>query len=722
MPNTSQPINSDIRDRLSSISLPTMPQVLVKLMELCQSNDVDISELADLIAYDVALTTKILGRASSALYKRGNKQADLKQSIQIIGMDMIKVLCISESVYQVFDGFKQVDDSVLQGFWNHSVLTAISARLIAKGIGYPNIEEAYLAGLLHDVGRLALLSLESEEYVIEYFSHDDDFLCKLERRIFKLSHAEAGAWMIEQWNFDSFFSDSVLYHHEATTRLKNTHPLIRIVSLAELLTHHLLEKTPIPLEIICSLCGSDTFDQKEIEQDIIKRFKETLDVLGMDSDGIINQKEKATTSDANIALVSSKQTEKHRLSDQLRNYILASEVDNLFAKQNDSTDIFETVLCLACLLFDFKDAVIFIVDKNGHFLQGIPSGENRQYLADFSIPLDNSSSAISEAVLHKRLTFIDSENNQLQIIEEQLQRILGTQCLVCIPFSEKEKNLGVLVGGINPDQVVRLRQRSDFLLEFAVQATAALKTEANKKDSLNQQSVMPPSNEFREKTRRIVHEVNNPLSIIKNYLHILNIKIAKKELIGEEILILTEEIDRVSDLVNSLTRPESDINIGFSEINNTVNGIVKLFLDSGFVPPSIEIVVYNSDQECEVDCPVKTLKQILMNLIKNSVEAMQKGGKIEIDCKDFANLDGRKYIRLMIKDNGLGIKEEIMDKLFSSTQSTKDEIHRGLGLGIVYDLVSKNQGHISCRSHKEGTSFEILLPIHNASSKTKLKG
>ena len=93
---------------------------------------------------------------------------------------------------------------------------------------------------------------------------------------------------------------------------------------------------------------------------------------------------------------------------------------------------------------------------------------------------------------------------------------------------------------------------------------------------------------------------------------------------------------------------------------------------------------------------------------------MHEGGKIEISCIDYINLDGKKYAGLLVIDNGPGINDEIMNKIFSPAQSTKNDINRGLGLGIVYDLIIKIHGHISCRSNKKGTTFEILLPIPNA--------
>lgn len=100
---------SNIRNRLASVNLPTVPLVLVKFMDLCQSTESSLLDLSNLIACDVALTTKIMGRMNSSLYK-SNKKSNLMQAIQILGIDMIKLICISESVYQVFGDFKHINE------------------------------------------------------------------------------------------------------------------------------------------------------------------------------------------------------------------------------------------------------------------------------------------------------------------------------------------------------------------------------------------------------------------------------------------------------------------------------------------------------------------------------------------------------------------------------------------------------------------------------------
>jgi signal transduction histidine kinase len=128
------------------------------------------------------------------------------------------------------------------------------------------------------------------------------------------------------------------------------------------------------------------------------------------------------------------------------------------------------------------------------------------------------------------------------------------------------------------------------------------------------------------------------------------------------------------------------------------------------VPPSVQIAARTQDQPFAIDCDAATLKQILVNLIKNAVEALSAGGKISIANNGLVNRDGALYVELSIKDTGPGISPEVMANLFSPVRSTKGDGHRGLGLSIVHGLIKRMNGMITCRSDKKGTTFEILLP------------
>jgi putative nucleotidyltransferase with HDIG domain len=229
---------TDIRGRLLGARLPAMPQILLKLLEQCQNDNVGIEALGELIAKDPGISSKIFSVANSSAYQRSGNKLGLRESLLAIGTDMLKTLVISESVLQIFNDFSHSDDASLRKFWAHSLSTAVIAREIAIRMAYPNVEEAYLAGLLHDVGRLALLRVAPAEYAASFRAVDDESLCAIELRTLRITHAEAGAWLIEKWKLDSFMADSVLYHHENAVRLTSAHPLIRIVKLAHMMSQN----------------------------------------------------------------------------------------------------------------------------------------------------------------------------------------------------------------------------------------------------------------------------------------------------------------------------------------------------------------------------------------------------------------------------------------------------------------------------------------------------
>ncbi len=687
-----------IRDRLSCAALVPMPQVLLQLMEHCQSEHTGMAELAGLIAKDAAMTAKILRVANSAAYSRRTQLVSLEQALLAIGIDMVKIMVISESVFKVSGGFSQAATLDLRGFWKHSLLAAFNARLIAEQMKYHHAEEAYLAGLLHDVGRLALVSVAPQEYAATFFAPDDDSLCAIEQRILQLTHAEAGAWLIGQWNLDSFLADSVLYHHEPAARLEEAHPLIRIVALADALSCDMPD-APAALAAGAS-CGLAAADLEKIAARAGEQLKEAADYLAIDL---------AETVPAPVFPAPAQPAARERLDEKVRNLVVASEAGKSLSKLANEVGLAEAVVRSACVLFDFSNAVLFLADGAEPALTGMPAGEGLQRLAGMSVPLDRGG-RIAEAAQQGRPSFIVPEPAGADMLEAQLSRMLSAECLACLPLGAGGRCAGLIIGGISAGQIDELRRREDFMQAYAAQTSAALGSiDGASGDAGRLDAAL--AEEYRQASRRVAHEVNNPLSIIKNYLGVLDRKLTRNETISGEISILNEEIDRVSQLVNTLADFEPPAQESATDLHRTIASVVQLFQTAGSMPPALQITVHKPEQACEIDADANSLKQILMNLIKNAVEAMPAGGKIDIGSNGMVNRDGRMHVELWIADTGPGIPPQVMAKLFSPVQSTKGAGHRGLGLSIVHGLVKKLNGHISCRSNSKGTAFEILLPV-----------
>lgn len=702
-----QASDQDIRNRLLIARLPAMPQILVRLIEHLQADDLGMPELAALISKDAGMTGKLLAVANSSAYQRHHRNANLEQSLIALGTDMIKTLVISDSVFQTFNNFPHSGSTDLRAFWKNSLSAAVIAKEAAREVEYPHLEEAYLAGLLHNVGRLALLATAPKEYAFNFGARDDEDLCAVEQRTLQITHAEAGAWLIERWQLDSFLADAVLYHHEPSERLESAHPLIRIVRLAHVLSSHADDE--IMVREAAALCGIDEERAGQMLAGAARQIEKAAAHLGIDLAGADDIP--APPAFAPPALDPVQQ----RLSEEVRNMVLVSEVGQSFARQQGESGLLEAMTRSARILFDFTNAVVLLENPTGHALVGAPT-QNSQRIAEFAVPLARGG-AIAKSALERRPAFIGREpdpvhdGGALGLAEEQLLRMLGTDSMVCVPLVAGARCLGVLIGGIAAWQVPYCQRRERFMQSFGAQAATALENMLSERGHARRQ-LAHVADEYREASRRVVHEVNNPLSIIKNYLSVLDSKLARQEPVSTEMSILNEEIDRVGQLVSSLAdiKP-SDSGPRPTDVAKVVDEVQRLFRSTGFVPPTVNIAVSMHDEATRIEGDADVLKQILVNLVKNAIEALGAGGgRVEIVNRGHVNRERQLYLELSVSDNGPGMSREVLAHLFTPVKSTKDGAHHGLGLSIVHSLVKKLGGHIACRSGRNGTAFEILLP------------
>jgi HD-like signal output (HDOD) protein/signal transduction histidine kinase len=706
--------DQDIRNRLLIARLPAMPQILIRLLAHLQADDLGMPELAALVAQDAGMTGKILTVANSAGYFRNGRQPCLEQSMVALGTDVIKTLVISDSVFQTFNNFPNSGATDLRSFWKNSLAAAVLARELARRTGYGQAEEAYLAGLLHNVGRLALLATAPKEYAFNFRARDDEDLCAVEQRTLQITHAEAGAWLIERWRLDSFLSDSVLYHHEPSERLEAAHPLIRIVRVAHVLSSHADDAQLV--DEARALCGLEPGEPEALLALAARQVEQAAHHLGIDLSGA----DDAPPPAAAFVPAAAPDPVQQRLNEEMRNLVLVSEVGQSFARQQSETDLLTAMTRSARILFDFENALVLLENPTGLALVGA-SAPGQQRIAEFAIPLARGGQ-VAESALARKTLFVHGGPNgggPLGLAEEQLLRMLSAEALVCVPLVAGARCLGVLVGAVGAWQLPACHKRERFLQSFGAQAATALENVLLERGQARRQ-LAHVAEEFREASRRVVHEVNNPLSIIKNYLSVLDSKLERQEPVGGELSILNEEIDRVGQLINGLTeiQPEAAAQAGApsaptADVARVTGDVLRLFRTTDFVPANVELEASVPDDGARIEGDPDLLKQILVNLVKNAIEALAApGGRIEIVSRGHVYRERRLYLELVVSDTGPGLSREVLANLFSAVKSSKEGQHHGLGLSIVHGLVKKLNGQIGCRSGLGGTSFEILLPAH----------
>ena len=155
----------EIRERLERCSnLPSLPAVALQVLRLCQSDDLDLGQIAKVITNDPALSAKMLRLVNSPSYGLRQQVRTISHALALLGVNAVRTLALSFSLAADMRGKKQAGID-LQIYWKRSVLAAVAARELATATGLAAVkEEAFLAALLQDIGRLALARVAPEIY------------------------------------------------------------------------------------------------------------------------------------------------------------------------------------------------------------------------------------------------------------------------------------------------------------------------------------------------------------------------------------------------------------------------------------------------------------------------------------------------------------------------------------------------------------------------------
>ena len=197
--------------------LPSLPAVVMELLGSIEQENIDISVLAKKVSYDQALTAKTLRLANSSASGLQVKVATIQQAITFLGFQTTRNLITAAAVTGCFpDGLCPGFND--KAFWRHSIATAVCARSLARRLRF-NQDVAFTAGLLHDIGRLVLVTGHTQAYgeVLAWrASHDSDWL-DAERAVLGVDHVEAGVALALHWNFSDMMRQAIAYHHAPET-------------------------------------------------------------------------------------------------------------------------------------------------------------------------------------------------------------------------------------------------------------------------------------------------------------------------------------------------------------------------------------------------------------------------------------------------------------------------------------------------------------------------
>lgn len=697
----------DLRGKLSLAHLPAMPQIMARLLDLCHRDDLNLGDLATLISRDAGLVTRIFAIASSAIYQRRSRPVTLEQCLSLLGVSMVKIVVINESVMQAFSRFTVLREVDLNRFWAHSLRCALLARELARKTGYDNPDEAYLGGLLHDIGRLAMLVTAPDDYKLIFRKYaDGDELCALEQEQFGLNHAEVGAWLVEKWALDSFLGDCVLYHHEPAERIVAAPALVKLVLLANQLVGQQEAKDAKPDWNLLLLCGVAVKEPQTLLDTVERELAAIADHFGIKL--AVEPPEPATP----VMQTEQQAKDDMQFATRIQDILLVNKVLSDALKVEGLEFSLQAIALAMKVLFNLD--AIFCFERtsaNAECFRAKSLGRQSTRISQLEFVRGRSASMLARS-LDLGPTLLLPENSGSQIIDDQILRAVGGVGVLLLPLRTLSSCVGVMVAAITTaEQVALLQERLPCLAHFG--RLSAEQLIATDKASLLAQS-NPDAAGIKQRVNTLIHEINNPLTIIRNYLTVLESENAGKGSAQPELAIVRDEVERISKMLRAAREDSngSSGGVGKVQVNRVIDDLVTLFRGSIPSANNMDIRVGLSSELPEIISDRDKLKQLLVNLLKNAVEAMPKGGKLRLTSAPWHGGDaGLSHIEICVEDTGPGLPQHVLSSMYQQVVSKKGGEHQGVGLAVVGQLVHELNGLINCRSDQDGTRFQILLPV-----------
>ena len=217
-------------------SLPSLPTTYVLLLEECRSVDASVLKIADVISQDMAMTAKVLQMANSAFFGRRRRVSDPLQAVQLLGLNTVKALVLSAYAFGVYERRARTPGFSFERLQAHSVMTGAFARVIAAAERTPEqmLDDASVAALLHDIGRLILAATLPTEYgrALDLAAARDIPIPDAEMEVFGATHAEVGAYLLGLWALPDAVVEAVAYHHAPRRCVNQQWSALTLIHLA----------------------------------------------------------------------------------------------------------------------------------------------------------------------------------------------------------------------------------------------------------------------------------------------------------------------------------------------------------------------------------------------------------------------------------------------------------------------------------------------------------
>ncbi len=643
---------------------PAQPAVVMRLLDMLGGEATLPPDCARVLGLDPALTLWVMtAAAQSARYRQ---LPTLEEALQGLSLQGLK----SRLMQEVLDLLvRRLHPSDRIQTWRLSLRCACLCEALAGELSYPQPHEAYLAGLLHNLGPAPPAGWDLDHLLQE--------------------RDAALAARVEAWRYPSLLPDALRYQHWPLQALRDAAGIVQMLWASRCLVEQDGRASEAEIGQLLGLAP------ERLAGLMASALERAESQLGAYLDG-------ATT-------LSNLQELPLQLLKALNRFTLLEQLWMSMVEHAGGT---RGVSLLARHLQEahgLATPIYLAPDPQRGRLVGHPLPETTPPPA-LSVPVEGSDTAAAMAFQwHRPIIAITVNQSGASLLDTQLARLAGREGVLAIPIGGETAE-GVLLACGYRGQLVNLGEDPDYLGRLG-RIVGRHRREAGAEDAGElraQQGLL-----WHLRTRQLAHEINNPLGIVKNYLALLRVKLGADAAIADELRVIHEELDRIARIVHALVgeRPEFLEAGAEVDVNALLADLVKVAAAGPMQQKGVRIEQRYQPGLPPLRCHPDRLRQLLLNLLLNAMEAAPEQGVVSLETHRIVNHRQERQVEILVSNTGPEIAPEVLARLFEPVESTKGEAHAGLGLSIVRSLAADLHAAVSCRSQPGLTTFQVLLPM-----------
>ena len=514
------------------IQLPSLPEVTLRALEACHQDE-NYRRISDIVSADTALVTRVLALANSALYGPTSQIRSIDQALLRLGTRRFHTLVLTAALRQILYELGADQWQQLRDFWRHSLTTALTARALATLTRYPEPDQAFMLGMLHNVGELIALKTPPGETQQYYFDHQSDIAAEL----------------VNSWGLGPMAVDAMRYQQAMPTEIQDAGHLVKLISLA----------TRLALSDAAGIAAAGTIFglNEELTREINRRIDQ--EVSGVAESLGIPLSEDYDAHHSN-----------HKLKQTILKQAMASQALELSPIRGSAQESLAATVTSLTLITGLP-ALYFGQAGDGLTLLSASNGDT----PDLTVASGPATSVLTEA--YSSGTALCLGDRTTTVLDRQLLSLLKTPSLVAIPVRGEDQCAGVFVVGTDHDSSGQTEEIGRLFSAKLSDAVTATQPRSATQDGMEAELA-------RQAIRRQVHEVSNPLTIIRQYIYQLRNRLDDDE-VQEELDVIRDELDRAGDLLLQISRgPGHDAAnpTGVCNLNDELRILRDLLEDSLF--------------------------------------------------------------------------------------------------------------------------------------------